>query len=317
MRKILITGVSGFVARHFMDWVGATVPQVEILGIDIAAPVISPELAAKVKFQFRGINLLEKERVDQAVREFVPDGVLHLAAFSSVGFSWKNPVDCFCNNTNIFLNLAESLRKFCAHARLLSVGSSQEYGLVQGLRKIKESTPLHPSNPYGIARVSQEMLAAMYGRKLGLNIVLTRSFNHVGVGQKPVFVIPSYVKQFAAARANGSRSLDLKAGNVNVMRDFTDVRDVVRAYAMLLQKGRPGEIYNICSGRGVSLREVISLLEKMTGIQARIVVGQELLRPDDPPKIVGDYSKIRKETGWEPHIPLRDTLAEMLNAEAG
>lgn len=312
MKKILITGGSGFVAKHFIDLMTTTHPEVAVVGVDIVKPATVTWRSKTLKLNFKKINLLNRKRLDTIIRDFKPDSVLHLAALSSVVFSQENPVESFCNNTNIFLNLVESLRHYSPRARLLSVGSSQEYGKSDNPRPLKESDVLHPTNPYGIARVSQEMLAVMYAKNFHMNIILTRSFNHVGIGQKPEFVIASFVNQFAMAKKRGCRSLGLHTGNINLVRDFTDVKDVVIAYAMLLKSGQPGEIYNICSGRGVSLRDVISLLETITGIKARILVDKTLRRSDDPQKIVGDYSKIHAATGWKPRISLKNTLTEMI-----
>lgn len=312
MRRMLITGAGGFVAKHFMDFLYATKQKIEVLGVDV---LNSPKIERKsrtVRTHFRKMNLLEREAVDKIVLEFKPDRVLHLASFSSVGYSWEKPVESFCNNTNIFLNLVESLRTHCPKAQVLSVGSSEEYGEIKKNHRLTESDPLNPSNPYGVARVSQEMLAAMYAKSFAMNIVLTRSFNHLGTGQRPDFVVPSFIRQFVLAKQKGNRMVDIRAGNIHITRDFTNVKDVVRAYDLLLERGRAGEIYNVCSGHGVSLKEIISLLEDIVKIKASIIVDKSLVRPRDLARIVGDYTKIHSETGWKPKIPLRNTLAEMV-----
>ncbi len=316
MKRILVTGVSGFVGGHFLDYLEARKRNAIVLGIDQSKPMVRRESYESVKFIFQRTNLLDQKSVDRLISDFMPDLVLHLASFSSVGLSWKQPLMSFCNNTNIFLNLVESLRKRCPSARVLSVGSSEEYGQSSRHRKFKERDGLNPASPYGVARVSQEMLGEMYAKSYKMKIVLTRSFNHLGVFQKPVFVVPSLVQQFIEAKKRGRKIFNLTVGNVDIVRDFTNVKDVVRAYDLLLRVGRAGDVYNVCSGKGVSLRDIILMLEKIVGIKTRLIINRSLKRPSDPSWIVGNYDKMHCELGWTPKISIEDTLKEMV-ASAG
>lgn len=314
MRKLLITGAAGFVARHFLNFLNTRRQTFDVMGLDLAIPAWSMAFSKTLQFRFHKIDLLKKKSVEKAIATFKPDHVLHLASLSSVGLSWKQPAECFTNITNIFLNLAESLRIHCPKARILSVGSAEVYGCNKNKQKVNESDFVSPMSPYGIARSSQEMLAFMYRRNWNMQIILTRSFNHIGVGQKSNFVIPSFVEQFVTAQKKRARFLNLRTGNLKIVRDFTNVKDVVRAYDLLLTQGRPGEIYNVCSGKGITLHKVISMLENLIGIKAHITVDRKLLRAHDFKIMLGDYSKIHSELGWSPQISLKETLLEMIAA---
>jgi GDP-4-dehydro-6-deoxy-D-mannose reductase len=249
-----------------------------------------------------------------AVVSFSPTHIVHLASFSSVSKSWDNPIDSFMNNTNIFLNIVEIIRKNKISCRLLSVGSSEEYGNVSdGCIPIKETMNLRPVSPYAIARVSQEMLSQCYVSSYGLDIVLTRSFNHLGPGQREIFVIPSFVKQILVAKKEGKLQVDLHTGDISIVRDFIDVRDVVKAYYKLLEKGISGELYNICTGIGRSLEDIINMLASLLEVKIRIKIEQDKIRPNDNKIIIGDNSKINSHTEWKPEITLADSLQDLIN----
>jgi GDP-4-dehydro-6-deoxy-D-mannose reductase len=300
----LITGVSGFVARHFIDLLDHEEPEADILGIDMSAPRYAYDRA------FAAVNMLDYRALDSAINGFGPDYVLHLASFSSVARSWDQPAECFANNTNIFLNLAEALRNGRSNARLLSIGSSEEYGVVDSSHiPLREDYPLNPISPYAVARQAQEQLSIIYARSFGLEIVLTRSFNHLGPGQEPIFVVPSIAKRFAEAPAGAA--VELSMGDVSIVRDFLDVRDVVKAYHLLLRKGTRGEVYNISTGIGSSIGDIIAILGEVSGKSYKISVDAGKLRPNDNKVIIGDSTKIRKELGWSPKRDLKDSLTDI------
>jgi GDP-4-dehydro-6-deoxy-D-mannose reductase len=197
--------------------------------------------------------------------------------------------------------------------RILSIGSSEEYGNVsKNCIPIKESMQLNPVSPYGIARVSQEMLSKCYVSSYKLDIVLTRSFNHIGPGQKDIFVIPSFVKQLLEGIKNGQSEIMLHTGNLSIIRDFPDVRDVVKAYYSLLEKGVSGEVYNVCTGEGHSLNEIITMLASLLNISIKTEIDHTKIRPNDNNIIIGDNSKIKFHTGWEPKITLSQSLQDLI-----
>jgi GDP-4-dehydro-6-deoxy-D-mannose reductase len=315
MKKYLVTGASGFVARHFFDYLESLEENFEILGIDIKIPEnLDCYAFSYLNIRFIGLNLLDYSAFESAFLSFQPTHILHLASFSSVSKSWNEPINSFINNTNIFLNLVEIIRNNNIRCRLLSIGSSEEYGNVSvDCIPIKESIQLQPVSPYAIARVSQEMLTQCYVSSYGLDIVLTRSFNHIGPGQRDIFVVPSFARQILEnIKARQNDNTKLLTGNVSIIRDFLDVRDVVRAYYLLLEKGIRGEIYNVCSGTGRSLKEIIDIFSKLLDINITVEIDTERIRPGDNKIIVGDNSKIKEQIGWQPEIPFIDSLNEII-----
>ena len=249
MKKYLITGFSGFVSQHFMNLLESIQEPVNILGVDINEPEIDSQFRF-VKYNFLKLNLLDKEAVYNMLSDFEPDYILHLASYSSVAYSWKYPVEAFANNSNIFLNLVDQVRLLKLKCRILSVGSSEEYGnITEDQIPITELTTTKPNSPYAVARVSQEMMSAIYANNYDVDIVMTRSFNHIGPGQKDIFVISSFAKKLTDIKKGLVNSKSIVVGNIALIRDFVDVRDVVSAYYILLGKGKKGNVYNICSGK--------------------------------------------------------------------
>lgn len=313
MDKILITGVGGFVAKHFLDYLENNHIRTQVLGIDIQQESIFTDYKY-IDFSYISINLLQRNEIEKILFQFQPEYILHLASYSSVAFSWKNPILSFQNNVNIFLNLIEVIREYSLNTRILSIGSSEEYGNVDEKEvPLKESSKLSPISPYAIARVSQEMLSQLYAKSYNQDIIMTRSFNHIGPGQKDVFVIPSFVRRAVEAKINGATSINLPVGNINVVRDFLDVRDVVRAYYLLLHNGKQGEIYNICSGKGVHLYEIINLISKLLDINIIPIVDSNLIRPNDNKLIIGDNTKLRTDTSWSPLYSLESSLNDIID----
>lgn len=293
--KVYVTGIKGFVGRHlkpYFEKCGATV-----IGVDID-----------------DFDLADKAALKKSLDEHRPDAIVHLAAVSSVGQSWQKPAECFLNNTGIFLNLVECIRELGLKTRILSVGSSEEYGPCPADEMpLKEDRPLNPDSPYAVARVSQELLSKLYSQSLGVEVIMTRSFNHIGPGQRPQFVVASFVKQLVEASRQGGNAL-LKVGNIEVIRDFSDVRDVVRAYWDILTKGKPGEAYNVCSGKGTRLSDLIQIIATELKLNVTTKVDPALVRPVDAPAVIGSHDKITNELGWEPQIPLNQTIRDMIAA---
>lgn len=315
MKRMLITGFSGFVSRHFLNYLIENNLSYEVLGVDVNPPKFAMEdYAPTLAMSFEQVNLLDKEAVEDMIATFRPDYILHLASFSSVAYSWQHPADCFMNNTSIFLNVTEALRKHdLCDCRLLSVGSSEEYGDVKKEElPLQEDMPLVPVNPYAVARVSQEMMAKVLADSFGMQIMLTRSFNHMGPFQDERFVIPSFVRRILDIAESGAKNGEIETGDTSIVRDFVDVRDVVRAYYRLLLDGKAGEVYNICGEKGVSLAEVVDQIADIVGVSVTTRVNPDFVRPGDNQVVIGSAEKIRQDIGWTAEIPLRQTLMDMI-----
>jgi len=291
-QSFLITGFSSFVGYHFLEFLNNTQNCI-IYGVDIVQPGFSFEKFKNLEIRFYQLDLNKPESIYTIIDDFELDYILHLASCSSVRDSWINPVTSFTNNTNIFLNLVEAVRILKKHPRILSVGSSVEYGNHDVcMMPLKETYEPRPLSPYSVARVSQEMISKLYCQFYGLDIVLTRSFNHIDPGQNDKFVIPSIIQQILAIKNNCQSKKTILVGNIDIVRDFVDVRDVVKAYFILLLNGEKGEIYNVCTGKGHTLQEVINITSQMADIHIDVQVDGWLIRPNDIKHVVGGNEKI-------------------------
>ena len=314
MDRYLLPGFSGFVGKHFLEYLEILKSPVFLLGIDIAVPNFGLDGLNHVQLDFQKMDLLDREGFEKIILQFQPDYILHLASYSSVAFSWENPVTSFQNNTNIFLNVLSAVHSVNPEIRILSIGSSEEYGnLAEGNVIFHEEDALHPISPYAVARVSQEMLSQVYAKGYGLDVVMTRSFNHIGPGQKETFVISSFAKRLVEMKKGGVSSPKLMTGDISLIRDFVDVRDVVRAYDGLLKKGRKGEIYNICCGVGYSLRDILQQLASILDMEVLTETDERLIRPKDNRIIIGSNEKIKRDIGWIPEIPLQQSLKDIIH----
>ena len=315
MNKIIITGASGFVGRYLIEALNELGRPLEIVCITRTSHFDFTELYTRLhnlSIRTFHADLNDYSSIKTLLNEFRPDSVFHLASESSVSHSWSNPIGSFQNNTNIFLNLVESIRQHSIKCKVLSIGSSEEYGIVN-LRDLplQESSTLNPVSPYAVARVSQELLSKVYCHGYGMDIVMTRSFNHIGPGQRDAFVISSFAKQIAQCK-HGKRNI-IDVGDIDIVRDFLDVRDVVRAYISLMESGNSGETYNVCSGKGYSLREILFKMEVLADVNIDFQVKKELIRPSDNPVIIGDNKKIVNELNWQPLISIEQSLEDLLN----
>ena len=313
-KTILITGFSGFVATHFVEYIYNNDSEYNIVGIDINPPAFDYSIFKdKLQIAFHQVNLLNTGELYKIFGEVMPEYVLHLAAFSSVAYSWKHPEESFKNNSNIFLNLIQVIKEIKPDCRVLSVGSSEEYGNVAHENvPIRENQEINPLSPYAVARVSQEMLSKVYVDAYGLNIIMTRSFNHIGPRQSERFVVPSFINRILDLKDQGIACGEIETGNLEIIRDFVDVRDVVRAYWLLLQDGTPGEIYNICSGRGIKLADIVRIVADKIGVNITTRVNPEYVRPNDNMEIVGSCYKIESELGWKPTRKIEETIYDMI-----
>ena len=286
----------------------------EIFGIDIRKPAFDVSVYAdRLHIQFEEVNLLNRDELKSVIERFRPQYILHLASFSSVAFSWQHPEESFVNNTNIFLNLTGVLKELELPCRVLSIGSSEEYGNVMAEHlPLRESMQLQPVSPYAVARVSQEMLSKVFVDSYHLDIILTRSFNHIGPWQDERFVVPSFIRRILNIKDEGLSEGTIETGDTTIVRDFVDVRDVVNAYYMLLMDGTPGEIYNICSGTGIALADIINQVADIVGIKVHTKVNPEYVRPNDNRVVIGSHDKLTTELGWQPVISWNRTLQDMV-----
>ncbi len=313
-KRFLITGFSGFVGKHFLHYLYDKNEEMEIFGIDIRKPAFDVSVYAdRLHIQFEEVNLLNRDELKSVIERFRPQYILHLASFSSVAFSWQHPEESFVNNTNIFLNLTGVLKELELPCRVLSIGSSEEYGNVMAEQlPLRESMQLQPVSPYAVARVSQEMLSKVFVDSYHLDIILTRSFNHIGPWQDERFVVPSFIRRILNIKDEGLSEGTIETGDTTIVRDFVDVRDVVNAYYMLLMDGTPGEIYNICSGTGIALADIINQVADIVGIKVHTKVNPEYVRPNDNRVVIGSHDKLTTELGWQPVISWNRTLQDMV-----
>lgn len=309
--KYVITGASGFVAGHLIESIFKNDPDAQITAMDLSEPdYLFIDLSLRKSVAYANVDLLSINNLIKILDKSNPHYIIHLAAFSSVAYSWQKPIECFNNNFNIFLNVLEAVKMVNPKIRILSVGSSEQYGIVSHDKlPLKETEQPNPVSPYAVARVAQEYMASVYVKGFHIDVVSTRSFNHFGPRQDERFVLSSFAKQIAEVKT-GLRDPLIHVGDLSIIRDFIDVRDVVRAYLMLLQNGVAGEIYNICSGTGRTLQECLENLIQIAGVNCEFKREEKLLRPVDNPIIIGDNNKLRERTGWSPEIPFKTTLQD-------
>ena len=257
-------------------------------------------------------DLLDANAVKTVINTCEPDVIVNLAAISSVGVSWNIPQTTVSVNVIGALNIMEAARACTSMPKLLLVGSSEEYETQE--ERISEKTPLNANNPYGISKMAQERFAEMYRERYGMQIYCVRPFNHTGVGQRDSFVLPSFCKQAAEIEKSGKPGT-LRVGNLAAERDFSDVRDIVRAYRMIVESEDCTEIYNVGSDKAYSLKELLDHILSLCSSPITVETDPERFRPVDTPRICCDSRKIREKLGWKPQYSIFDTLKEMLEKE--
>ncbi|MBX3054321.1 MAG: GDP-mannose 4,6-dehydratase [Caldilineaceae bacterium] len=308
--RVLITGIAGFAGSALAPLLLAK-PDAEVHGVihrhDWRIRAISGQLHLH-----RG-DLRNPSWVDELMQQVQPDYLLHLAAWSDVGGSWSQPWVAYELNIHCQLNLLEAVRRYTPACRVLVVGSNEVYGRVRPEElPVNEDTPFRPNSPYGVSKIAQDMMGYQYFCNYSLPIVRVRSFNHLGPGQSDDFVASAFARQIAEIEA-GQREPVLRVGNLESVRDFTDVRDVVAAYWLAIQRGEPGAVYNVGSGRGYSIQTVLDTLLAMSDAPIRIEQDPTRLRPSDVPVMICDNRRLVEVTGWQPNIELRHTLQDVLN----
>ncbi len=276
-----------------------------------ASPDPRAELAAQVTTH--QVDLLDRASVDAVVRQVQPQWVFHLAALSSPAASWDDPAATIATNAGLEANLLTALVKQSPMPRIVVVGSGDEYGRPPGrARRLDETTPLRPLTPYGVSKVTQDLLALQYHLSHGLPAIRMRPFNHAGPRQAPHFAIASFAQQIARIEL-GKQPPILKVGNLEARRDYTDVRDVARAYLLAAEKGKPGEVYNIGSGTAPRLREVVDLLLTMTRAKITLEVDPARKHTAEADVYICDARRFARLTGWRPQIGLERTLRDTLD----
>ncbi len=310
--RILITGITGFVGSHLAEY-ALSRGDVEVFGTVRWRSRMENIEGIADRVVLVDCDLRDAVAVRKTLEEVRPEYIFHLAAQSFVPTSWKAPAETLITNIISELNLLEALRDLGLPSRIQVAGSSEEYGLVyEHETPITEENPLRPLSPYAVSKVAQDMLAYQYHRSYGIYTVRTRAFNHEGPRRGHVFVTSNFAKQIAEIE-KGKKEPVIEVGNLNARRDFTDVRDMVKAYWLALEKGEPGEVYNIGSGRAVTIREMLDILLSFTDRDIEIRPVPERMRPSDVELLICDCSKFRALTGWKPEIPLEKTLEDTLN----
>jgi len=311
MRRVLITGITGFAGSHLADYLLER-GDCEIVGIQRWRSRTENIEHLRDKVTLLECDLRDAFSTRDTLERARPDFIFHLAAQSFVPTSWTAPTESLVTNVVGQVNIFEAVRKLGIKCRIQIACSSEEYGLVLPDEvPIKETNPLRPLSPYAVSKVGQDMLAYQYWMSWKVDSVRTRGFNHEGPRRGPVFVASDFARQIADIE-RGKKAPVLHVGNLDAQRDFTDVRDIVRAYWLALEKCEAGEVYNICSGKAWKIKDVLDRLLSMTKSKIEVRQDPARLRPSDVPILLGDASKFRKATGWEPTIPFEKTLEDML-----
>lgn len=312
--KAFITGITGFAGSHLADYLLAEHPEVEISGILRWRSQRSNIGQLEGKVQLLEADLRDLTSIHGVLEKIRPDFIFHLAAQSYVPSSWTAPNDTLTTNISGQTNLFEAVRLIDGLDPVIQIAcSSEEYGMVYPEETpITEDNPLRPLSPYAVSKVAQDLMGYQYFQSYGLKVIRTRGFNHTGPRRGHVFVTSNFARQIARIEA-GLQEPVLKVGNLEAVRDFTDVRDMVRAYWLAVNRATPGEVYNIASGDPITIRELLDRLLALSTADIRVEQDPERMRPSDVEILIGDASKFRKETGWAPQIPFDQTLRDTLD----
>lgn len=306
-KKALIIGAAGFVGSYLAN---------ELMnnhGMEVFVTKLLHEQLEIRNAKTYDLDILKKDDIEGLLYEIRPDYIFHLAAQSSVSVAWKNPGLTIDINVKGSINVMDAVRELFYKPNVLLIGSGEEYGRIQeGEVPIKESNQLRPGNIYAATKACQNMIGSIYAQAYDMNLIMIRAFNHIGPCQSPIFVVSDFCKQIAEIEA-GSKEPIMYVGNLDAKRDFTDVRDVVRAYALLAKFGKAGETYNVGSGHAYVIREILDLIISLSNVAIKVETDMNKIRPVDVPIIEADISKLYQATGWKPLIPLQQTIQETLD----
>jgi GDP-4-dehydro-6-deoxy-D-mannose reductase len=293
--RALVTGAVGFVGRHLTEHLQAAGDHVVV--VDRHGP--------------NPVDITDRAAIHAAIAAARPDAVYHLAGWADVASSWDDPLGALRLNAEGTLLVLEACRAAGVH-RVLSVASADVYGMVtEDELPLTEQSPIRPTSPYGASKVAADAIALQAFLGHGLGVIRVRPFNHLGPGQSEHFVAPALAARIARAERDGTT--EIPVGNLTPRRDVTDVRDVVRAYRLLIEHGEPGEVYNVCSGRALAIQDLADRLVALSTRSISLRPDAALARPIDLPVLVGDPAKLRQATGWVPEIPIEQTLADLLD----
>jgi len=306
MKKGLVIGAAGFVGNYLIE-------EMHENGMEIYATKLPQEQFENPHAKVLDLNILDKDAIVALLFEVRPDYIFHLAAQSSVGLAWKNPGLTVDVNIKGSLNVMDAIRELYYKPRVLLIGSGEEYGHIRpGETPIREDNLLRPGNIYAATKACQNMIGNIYSKAYDLQLMMVRAFNHIGPGQAPMFVVSDFCKQVAEIE-KGLKEPVMRVGNLAAKRDFTDVRDVVKAYVKLIGVGETGETYNVGSGNAMAIQDILNLIISKSEADIKVEIDPNKLRPVDVPIIEADISKIRDLTGWKPEIPLEQTIQETLD----
>lgn len=306
-QKALIIGAAGFVGSYLIEQLESN--------CSISVTKLSHENIddRDKSIEVYNLDIMNIDEIKAILNKVRPEHIYHLAAQSSVALSWKNPNLTVDINIKGTINLLDAVRELDYEPRLLLIGSGEEYGHIRPEETpIKEDNKLRPGNIYAVTKATQNMIGELYAKAYSMDIVMVRAFNHIGPKQVPMFVVADFCKQVAEIEA-GKREPIINVGNLTAKRDFTDVRDVVRAYEMLMNKAKPGQTYNVGSGKAVEIREILNEILNLSNSKIEVVIDSNKLRPVDVPVIEADISKITENIGWKKEISLKQTIEETLD----
>ncbi len=305
MVRILVTGAGGFVGGHLLRHLRDAYPDAELHGTYLDTPKRSP-----VDVQTHTLDLREPDAVTRLIREVQPLQIYHLAGQSFVPHSFEYPWDTLEINVRAQLNLILGCLAADLRPRMLVTGSAEVYGIVTQV-PITEDAPLQPTSPYSVSKVAQDMLALQYAHSHDMPTMRVRAFNHFGPGQNERFVAPTFAMQIARIEA-GMQEPVLRVGDLSAQRDFTDVRDIVRAYRLLVEQGTPGAAYNVASGTAHSIQSVLDTLLRYTRADIQVTIDETRLRPSRLPILLGDITRLQQATNWQPQISFTQTLMDVM-----
>lgn len=310
--RILITGIAGFAGRHLTAYL-TTEDNHEILGIDLNFKNFNSDNYSG-KIELLEADLTDRQRIFSIIKKFKPQQVYHLAAQSSVSYSWENPVETFRINVFGGINILEGLKNFCPCCKILMVCTAEEYGEIDNEDKaIDENFRIYPQNPYAISKSALDFFSSVYYGAYKLPVYISRSFNHIGPGQSERFVVSDFARQIALIE-NGSQHPVISAGNLQSQRDFLDVRDAVKAYNYIINKGSEGQVYNVCSGQKQKISDLLDILVSLsTRSDIKVKVDRSKLRAIDVKIMYGDNSKLKARTGWASEYSIKTSLKDTLN----
>lgn len=313
MNRALITGITGFAGSYLAQHLLST-KKYSVSGTYLFEEGLENVNTIKNRLNLVRVDLSNEKKVLNVVEEVSPSVIFHLAALTSPADSFKNPTETLMNNISLQINLMEAVKtNNLLNTKILVISSGEIYGIVKKEDlPIDEETPLMPTNPYSVSKIAQDFLGLTYFLSYKLKIVRVRPFNHIGPRQSPHFVVSSFAKQIAEIE-KGKRKPTLYVGNLDAKRDFTNVKDMVRAYVAAIEKGKNGAVYNIGSGTSYKISEILHKLISMSSSKIRVEKDETLFRPSDNPDLVCDRTKFTKLTGWKPQISIDETLKDTLD----